>query len=173
MESHLSYPVLCYFRALGLCLESREQSRSCAATELLYTGVKAAHPPATAGGTDCVQQRSVLLRQSCALVIVGIGESPAGQARLTLAMARHAIVDIAQVFRTAPRRHASKKRIPVKKSFMSSRSSLEYEVEGKPPMILKAGEVLFMHLHSPLRVDRRTRESWAFPSLLLGDHSQG
>jgi len=49
-----------------LCLESREflldtvsttcgsgWVRSCAATELLYTGVKAAHPPATAGGTDC------------------------------------------------------------------------------------------------------------------------
>jgi len=31
--------------------------RSCAATEILNTDVKAAHPPATAGGTDCVQQR--------------------------------------------------------------------------------------------------------------------
>jgi len=33
--------------------------RSCAATELLDTGVKAAHPPATAGGTDTVQQRAL------------------------------------------------------------------------------------------------------------------
>jgi len=31
--------------------------RSCATTELLNTGVKAAHPPATTGGTDCLQQR--------------------------------------------------------------------------------------------------------------------
>ena len=37
--------------------------RSCAATELLNTGLKATHPPATAGGTDCVQQQSLLLRQ--------------------------------------------------------------------------------------------------------------
>jgi len=29
--------------------------RSWAATDLLKTGVKAAHPPATAGGTDCIQ----------------------------------------------------------------------------------------------------------------------
>ncbi len=31
--------------------------RSCAATELLNTDVKAAHPPAAAGGTDCIQQQ--------------------------------------------------------------------------------------------------------------------
>jgi hypothetical protein len=30
--------------------------RSWAATDVLNTSVKAAHPPATAGGTDCVQQ---------------------------------------------------------------------------------------------------------------------
>jgi len=49
---------------------------------------------------------------TCALVIVGMGGSSAWQARLTFAMARHAIVDIAQVFRTAPTtRHASKDRL--------------------------------------------------------------
>jgi hypothetical protein len=49
---------------------------------------------------------------TCALVIVGIDGSSAWQARLTFAMARHAIVDIAQVFRTAPTmRHASKGRL--------------------------------------------------------------
>jgi hypothetical protein len=49
---------------------------------------------------------------TCALVIVGVGGTSAWQARLTFAMARHAIVDIAQVFRTAPRkRDASKNRL--------------------------------------------------------------
>ncbi len=42
--------------------------RSCAATELLNTGVKAAHPPPTAGGTDCVQQRIRTLEAKSALV---------------------------------------------------------------------------------------------------------
>lgn len=80
MESHLSYPVLCYFRS-----QHDNQSWLAALTTILDT---------------------------CALVIVGIGGSPAWQARLTFAMARHAIVDIAQVFRTTPTtRHASKSRL--------------------------------------------------------------
>jgi len=80
MESHLSYPVLCFFRS-----QHDNQSWLGAMTTILDT---------------------------CALVIVGLGGSPAWQARLTFAMARHAIVDIAQVFRTAPTtRHASKDRL--------------------------------------------------------------
>ena len=80
MESHLSYPVLCYFRS-----QHDNQSWLAAMTTILDTS---------------------------ALVIVGIGGSPPWQARLTFAMARHAIVDIAQVFRTAPTtRHASKARL--------------------------------------------------------------
>src|SRR5215470_1313635 len=80
MESHLSYPVLCYFRS-----QHDNQSWLAAMTTVLDT---------------------------CALVMVGMGESPAWQARLTFAMARHAIVDIAQVFKTAPKmRHASKDRL--------------------------------------------------------------
>src|ERR1043166_6410924 len=71
LESHLSYPVLCYFRS-----PHDNQSWLAAMTTILDT---------------------------CALVIVGLSESPAWQARLTFAMARHAIVDIAQVFRTAPK----------------------------------------------------------------------
>ena len=70
MESHLSYPFLCYFRS-----QHDNQSWLAALTTILDT---------------------------CALVIVGIDGSSAWQARLTFAMARHAIVDIAQVFRTAP-----------------------------------------------------------------------
>jgi len=80
MESHLSYPVLCYFRS-----QHDNQSWLSAMTTILDT---------------------------CALVIVGKGGAQAWQARLTFAMARHAIVDIAQVFRTAPTtRHASKDRL--------------------------------------------------------------
>src|SRR6185436_13405157 len=80
MESHLSYPVLCFFRS-----QHDNQSWLAAMTTILDT---------------------------CALVIVGMGGSSAWQARLTFAMARHAIVDIAQVFRTAPtKHHASKDRL--------------------------------------------------------------
>ena len=80
MESHLSYPVLCFFRS-----QHDNQSWLAAMTTILDT---------------------------CALVIVGLGGSPAWQARLTFASARHAIVDIAQVFRTAPTtRHASRGRL--------------------------------------------------------------
>jgi ion channel len=70
LESHLSYPVLCYFRS-----QHDNQSWLAAMTTILDT---------------------------CALVMVGIGETPTWQAKLTFAMARHAVVDIAQIFRTAP-----------------------------------------------------------------------
>ncbi|HET6975296.1 MAG TPA: potassium channel family protein [Pyrinomonadaceae bacterium] len=80
LESHLSYPVLCYFRS-----QHDNQSWLAAMTTLLDT---------------------------CAVVIVCMGGSSAWQARLTFAMARHAIVDIAQVFRTAPtKRHKAKDRL--------------------------------------------------------------
>jgi hypothetical protein len=80
LESHLSYPVLCYFRS-----QHDNQSWLGAMTTILDT---------------------------CALVMVGAGGSSPSQARLTFAMARHAIVDIAQVFKTAPiARHASNERL--------------------------------------------------------------
>lgn len=70
LESHLSYPVLCYFRS-----QHDNQSWLGSMTTILDT---------------------------CALVMVGVGETPAWQAKLTFAMARHAVVDLAQVFRAAP-----------------------------------------------------------------------
>ncbi|HSS21467.1 MAG TPA: potassium channel family protein [Pyrinomonadaceae bacterium] len=70
LESHLSYPVLCYFRS-----QHDNQSWLSSLTTILDT---------------------------CALVIVGVGETPTWQAKLTFAMARHAVVDLAQIFRTAP-----------------------------------------------------------------------
>lgn len=70
LESHLSYPVLCYFRS-----QHDNQSWLAALTTVLDT---------------------------CALVMVGVEGLPAWQAKLTFAMARHAVVDLAQIFRTAP-----------------------------------------------------------------------
>jgi hypothetical protein len=71
LESHLSYPVLGYFRS-----QHTNQSWLAALTAILDT---------------------------CALVIAGISGGPTRQAQLTFAMARHAVVDLAQIFITSPR----------------------------------------------------------------------
>src|SRR5437660_6142338 len=71
MESHLSYPVLAYFRS-----QHDNQSWIASLTAILDT---------------------------CALVIVGIEDACERQAELTFAIARHAVVDLSQVFGTAPR----------------------------------------------------------------------
>lgn len=70
LESHISYPLLCYFRS-----QHTHQSWLSALTAILDT---------------------------CALLISGVQEQPARQAQLTFAMARHALVDLAQVFSLAP-----------------------------------------------------------------------
>jgi hypothetical protein len=71
MESHLSYPVLSYYRS-----QHDNQSWLAALTTILDT---------------------------CALVIVGVDGAPTWQAQLTFAMARHAVVDIAQIFNASPK----------------------------------------------------------------------
>ncbi len=71
LESHLSYPVLAYFRS-----QHDNQSWIGALTAILDT---------------------------CALAIAGIEDSCAKQAELTFAIARHAVVDLCQVFGAAPR----------------------------------------------------------------------
>jgi hypothetical protein len=71
MESHLSYPVLAFFRS-----QHDNQSWIAALTAILDT---------------------------CALVKVGIEDSCRRQADLTFAIARHAAVDLSQVFKTQPR----------------------------------------------------------------------
>jgi hypothetical protein len=71
LESHLSYPVLGFFRS-----QHTNQSWLAALTAILDT---------------------------CALVIAGVGGGPTRQAQLTFAMARHAVVDLAQIFITSPR----------------------------------------------------------------------
>ena len=70
LESHLSYPVLCYFRS-----QHDNQNWLAALTTIL---------------------------DACALVIVGVENMPRRQAQLTFAIARHAVVDLAQIFSAAP-----------------------------------------------------------------------
>lgn len=71
MESHLSYPVLAYFRS-----QHDNQSWIAALTAIL---------------------------DACALLKVGIDDACQRQAELTFAIARHAAVDLSQVFKTPPR----------------------------------------------------------------------
>ena len=70
LESHLSYPVLCFFRS-----QHDNQSWLAALSTVLDT---------------------------CSLVMVGIDGVPKWQAQLTFKMARHAVVDLAQVFNASP-----------------------------------------------------------------------
>ncbi|HZT58362.1 MAG TPA: potassium channel family protein [Pyrinomonadaceae bacterium] len=70
MESHLSYPVLCYYR-------SQHDNQSWLAS-------------------------LVCVLDTCALVMVGVDGAYEWQARLTFAMARHAVVDISQIFNARP-----------------------------------------------------------------------
>jgi hypothetical protein len=70
MESHLSYPLLCYFRSLH-----NNQSWLAALTTVL---------------------------DACALIMAYTEGECGWQARLTFAISRHALVDLAQVFRVPP-----------------------------------------------------------------------
>lgn len=71
LESHVSYPVLAFFRS-----QHDNQSWLSALTAILDT---------------------------CALVMTGLEGDCERQAELTFAMARHAVVDLAQIFRSSPR----------------------------------------------------------------------
>ena len=70
LESHISYPLLCYFRS-----QHNNQSWISALTAVLDTS---------------------------ALLIAGVKGHEARQAQLTFAMARHAMVDLAQIFSLPP-----------------------------------------------------------------------
>ena len=70
LESHISYPLLCYFRS-----QHNNQSWIAALTSILDTS---------------------------ALLIAGVQGHEARQAQLTFAMARHAVVDLAQIFSLTP-----------------------------------------------------------------------
>lgn len=77
MESHLSYPVLAYFRS-----QHDNQSWLAALTTIL---------------------------DATALVMAGFDGVPTSQARLTFAIARHALVDLAQIFNTRPERYVGER----------------------------------------------------------------
>lgn len=70
LESHISYPLLCFFRS-----QHTSQSWLSGLTAILDT---------------------------CALLIAGVQEHSARQAQLTFAMARHALVDLSQIFSLTP-----------------------------------------------------------------------
>jgi hypothetical protein len=70
LESHISYPLLCYFRS-----QHNNQSWLSALTAILDTS---------------------------SLLIAGVRGQEARQAQLTFAMARHALVDLAQIFNRRP-----------------------------------------------------------------------
>jgi hypothetical protein len=70
LESHISFPVLSYFRS-----QHDNQSWVAALTTILDV---------------------------CALSIAGLEKAPARAARLTFAMARHAVLDLCVIFRQAP-----------------------------------------------------------------------
>ncbi|MGO8673373.1 MAG: ion channel [Capsulimonadaceae bacterium] len=70
LESHLSYPVLAYYRS--------QHSRESWLSSL------------------------TMVMDTCALIMTGVEGVPSGQARLTFAIARHAIVDIALIFKADP-----------------------------------------------------------------------
>jgi hypothetical protein len=80
MESHLSYPVLAYFRS-----QHDNQSWIASLTAILDT---------------------------CSLVMVGVEGACEKQAELTYAIARHAVVDLSQVFGTAPAQLAEDRLTP-------------------------------------------------------------
>ena len=75
LESHISYPLLCYFRS-----QHTNQSWLSALTAILDTS---------------------------ALLISGVTAQEARQAQLTFAMARHAVVDLAQIFSLEPENGAA------------------------------------------------------------------
>ena len=71
LESHISYPVVSYFRS-----QHNNESWLAALATIL---------------------------DACALLIASVEDACSRQARLTFAICRHTVVDIAQVFRAAPR----------------------------------------------------------------------
>lgn len=112
LESHVSYPVVAYFRsqhnneswvaALAAILDT---------SALLIAGVSGFHPPMGGAMGSAITSESVAISGQGGGTTAGqkIVEakiakmSCARQARLTFAMCRHTVVDLAQVFNIAPR----------------------------------------------------------------------
>jgi Ion channel len=98
LESHISYPVLAYFRS-----QHDNQSWLGALTAIL---------------------------DATALCQVGVPGAPRRQAQLTFAMARHAVVDLAQVFNTPPHVPEEERLTPVRLQYLREQldsASLHWE----------------------------------------------
>ena len=89
LESHLSFPVLAYYRS-----QHERESWLAALTAVL---------------------------DACALVLAGVAEAPLEPARLTFAMARHAAVDLSQVFGQSPRQRQPERLSPADMPRLRSR----------------------------------------------------
>jgi hypothetical protein len=101
MESHLSYPVLCFFRS-----QHDNQSWLAALSTVLDT---------------------------CSLVMVGVDGVPKWQAQLTFKMARHALVDISQIFNTSPLLHDRSRLSPEQLSELRARlAAREVHLSNEP-----------------------------------------
>jgi hypothetical protein len=130
MESHLSYPVLLYFRS-----QHEHQSWLGSLTAIL---------------------------DASALVMVGIDGGPARQARLTFAMARHAVVDLAQAIGTSPRA-ADPDRLPPE-DFRSLRAHLVRNgVMLKDGQMAETALVAFRDLYEPYVVSMAARLTLTLP----------
>jgi hypothetical protein len=110
MESHLSYPVLCYFRS-----QHDNQSWLAAFTAVLDVSA----------------------------LLVAYGEGTARwQARLTFAIARHAVLDLAEVLRVPPARPA-RDRLPPEEAAEVRQLLLECRASGK---CTEAGDLKLLQL---------------------------
>jgi hypothetical protein len=109
LESHLSYPLLGYFRS-----QHDNQSWLAALTTILDT---------------------------CAIVLAGIENVTDRTARLTFAMARHAIVDLSQVFDTPP--DYSNQRLSKDDHYAIRRRLLDagYEIREGPEVVERFAEL--------------------------------
>ena len=142
LESHVSYPVVAYFRS-----QHSNESWISALTAIL---------------------------DSCALLLTGCDEDLARQARLTFAMCRHTIVDLAQIFSAAPR-VAGYDRLPhaelvrLRTSLVAAGLCLHANPEADEklaklramyePFLFTLGAYLFMEI-PPWIVSKEVSENW-------------
>jgi hypothetical protein len=142
LESHISYPLLCYFRS-----QHNNQSWISALTAVLDTS---------------------------ALLIAGVQGHEARQAQLTFAMARHAMVDLAQIFSLTPRSNAPDRLPPERYEQLYSllcQSGVKVCRDGRSIERLRDmralyegyAEALADYLHMPLPpwiADRPHKDNW-------------
>ena len=113
LESHISYPVVCYFR-------SQHNNES-------WLGAL------------------VAILDTCAILLANQTGPIARQARLTFAICRHTVVDVAQVFYAAPK--LTRDRLPGAdfERLRALLGSTEFQLRDTPEMIAKMGKLREMY----------------------------